>query len=412
MLKRFRNEEGYSDQPSCNDVAPFLTALFDGEVDEEDARQARAHLLACERCARLWLDWNQTRSLLRNESVVAPPPTLMWRVLMAVRLSSQVKAATQKRNSERVENFVPVEAVAPVRLTHPEHVEAPRDLSARILSQTVGCEGHSHKRAPLPASHPALSAGGAHAWRRYSTAFALPVAALTLMLVSWHGSGVAPVAEVTVSPEHAAVVAQPVLRAVSQSAPAQFVLPTPQKAAVPLSVPKLAAVSVTAPVIAAGPRKAMVQDVTERGSIRDLDRADQNDPVTQQVLREASESSAPAPVENVVYAPPSPPLLTGAPDHLRTHRSLFNASIDTSYAPSQSVSAELIVTQPDAPAKLIPTDAPAATDTAADATPVAAAPDTSTDDDNRFAAVATDVDNYRSLFVPDKGVDDDHDIAG
>ena len=407
MLKRFWTEEGYSDQPSCKDVAPFLTALFDGEVTEEDARQARAHLLACERCARIWLDWNQTRSLLRNESVVAPPPTLMWRVLMAVRLSSQSKSATRVERVEQSEVGYAFGKAPAVRPAHAEHVEVPRDLSARILSQTVGCEDHSHHGAQ--ASRPRQPAGHSHGWRRYSTAFALPVAALTLMLASWHGTGVSPVPEIVVAPEPAAVAAPASQRSVVASGPSQVALPVVQKpvfALVPAKAAPLAA-SVSVPAL----HKAVLQDVAERVSSHVGDRSDQDDSVTEQVVREANESSVPTPVVDAVYAPLSAPLLTTSTDHVRIHRSAVNALAHANYIPAQGISADLIVTQPDAPVKLIPTDVPDAADVPATVSAPAAVPDTS-DDDNRFAAVASDVDSYRSLFAPDKGVDDDHDIAG
>ena len=90
---------------ACREWTPFLTALFDGEADEDGALQARRHLLVCERCARTWFDWNQTRNLLINHSAPPPPPSLLWRVRLACRLG------------------------------HPEATATP-DLSAQILSRT------------------------------------------------------------------------------------------------------------------------------------------------------------------------------------------------------------------------------------------------------------------------------------
>lgn len=83
---------------ACREWTPFLTALFDGEADEEGALQARRHLLVCERCARAWLDWNQTRNLLINHSAPPPPPNLLWRVRLACRLGHP-KAATPDLNT-------------------------------------------------------------------------------------------------------------------------------------------------------------------------------------------------------------------------------------------------------------------------------------------------------------------------
>ena len=75
-----------ADTEACREWTPFLTALFDGEADEDGALRARRHLLVCERCARAWLDWNQTRSLLINHSAPPPPPSLLWRIRLACRL--------------------------------------------------------------------------------------------------------------------------------------------------------------------------------------------------------------------------------------------------------------------------------------------------------------------------------------
>jgi anti-sigma factor RsiW len=73
---------------SCNSIAPLLMELFDGEADEITTKRARAHLLACEHCAQAWLEWNQTQSILRTNPVPAPPPTLLWRVLLAIRFAN------------------------------------------------------------------------------------------------------------------------------------------------------------------------------------------------------------------------------------------------------------------------------------------------------------------------------------
>ena len=81
---------------ACREWTPFLTALFDGEADEQEALAARRHLLVCERCARAWLDWNQTRHLfLQLAEPPAPPPNLLWRVILACRLGAQPTAAPE-----------------------------------------------------------------------------------------------------------------------------------------------------------------------------------------------------------------------------------------------------------------------------------------------------------------------------
>ncbi len=81
----------------CRALAPFVMALFDGEADEIEVRRARAHLLICPTCARRWLDWNRSRDLLQSAPVPAPPPQLLWRVLLACRLTLRPQRALQNR---------------------------------------------------------------------------------------------------------------------------------------------------------------------------------------------------------------------------------------------------------------------------------------------------------------------------
>ncbi len=95
---------------ACREWTPFLTALFDGEADENEALAARRHLLVCERCARAWLDWNQTRHLfLQLAEPPAPPPNLLWRIALACRLarpmapSPRLSAQILKHTSRREE---------------------------------------------------------------------------------------------------------------------------------------------------------------------------------------------------------------------------------------------------------------------------------------------------------------------
>ncbi|BCM90000.1 hypothetical protein IAD21_01851 [Abditibacteriota bacterium] len=111
----------HAETEACREWTPFLTALFDGEADEEGALRARRHLLVCERCARAWLDWNQTRSLLINHSAPPPPPSLLWRIRLACRLghpapsepamlpvpelSAQIFARTSRKNNKPAFGF-------------------------------------------------------------------------------------------------------------------------------------------------------------------------------------------------------------------------------------------------------------------------------------------------------------------
>lgn len=85
---------------ACHEWTPFLTALFDGEADEQSALQARRHMIVCERCARAWYDWNQTRNLLQNHSAPAPPPSLLWRIRLACRLGQPASQRTPELASQ------------------------------------------------------------------------------------------------------------------------------------------------------------------------------------------------------------------------------------------------------------------------------------------------------------------------
>lgn len=69
----------------CGNLASVLTAYFDGQATPAEARVAHAHLRECERCAELWLAWEQTRALLKDDVIVAPPG-LAQRILMVCRM--------------------------------------------------------------------------------------------------------------------------------------------------------------------------------------------------------------------------------------------------------------------------------------------------------------------------------------
>jgi len=73
--------------PDCARHAPLLTALFDGEASEAQVRRARQHLLSCERCARSWLAWHQTRALLGEQTVPAAPQELTEQLRAAIAVS-------------------------------------------------------------------------------------------------------------------------------------------------------------------------------------------------------------------------------------------------------------------------------------------------------------------------------------
>ena len=111
----------------CSDVALQLTALFDGEADAEQTSQARAHLLSCPACSRQWLDWTRYRDTLQSEPKPAVPPTLLWRVLIAYRVTAFVRPARRRSR-------LPLVSAAPLR-----GIEAPLPprLSQHILARTT-----------------------------------------------------------------------------------------------------------------------------------------------------------------------------------------------------------------------------------------------------------------------------------
>lgn len=111
----------------CAGIAPHLTALFDGEADDATARAARAHLLSCPACSRLWLDWTRHRDTLQSEPAPAVPPTLLWRVLIAYRVTAFARPARRRSRLPQV-------SAAPLR-----GLEAPMPprLSAHILARTT-----------------------------------------------------------------------------------------------------------------------------------------------------------------------------------------------------------------------------------------------------------------------------------
>ncbi len=111
----------------CADAAPQLTALFDGEADEAQARAARAHLLSCPACSRQWLDWTRYRDTFRSEPAPVVPPTLLWRVLIAYRITAFARPARRRSRLPQV-------SAAPLR-----GIEAPLPprLSAHILARTT-----------------------------------------------------------------------------------------------------------------------------------------------------------------------------------------------------------------------------------------------------------------------------------
>ena len=109
---------------NCADVAPQITALFDGEANATQTNEARAHLLSCPACSRLWLDWTRYRATFQSEPAPAVPPTLLWRVLIAYRVTAFARPVRRRSKLPQV-SAVPlrgIEAPLPPRMS--EHILA------------------------------------------------------------------------------------------------------------------------------------------------------------------------------------------------------------------------------------------------------------------------------------------------
>ena len=132
----------------CSQVAPQLTALFDGEADDAQTREARAHLLVCPDCSRQWLDWTRYRDTFQSEPAPLVPPTLLWRVLIATRVTAFARPARRRSRLPQV-------SAAPLR-----GIEAPLPprLSQHILARTTRKSSAHVMLTPLhsaPSARPA-----------------------------------------------------------------------------------------------------------------------------------------------------------------------------------------------------------------------------------------------------------------
>ena len=124
----------------CAGLAPQLTALFDGEANELMASQARAHLLSCPACSRQWLDWTRYRDTLQSEPAPAPPPTLLWRVLISYRVAALARPARRRSNLPQI-STIPlreIEAPLPPRLTQHILSRTTRRPSAHVMLTPLG----------------------------------------------------------------------------------------------------------------------------------------------------------------------------------------------------------------------------------------------------------------------------------
>ena len=132
----------------CAGIAPQLTALFDGEADETQAQQARAHLLVCPECSRAWLNWTQYRTTLQSEPVPAPPPTFLWRLLIAYRVAAFAHPARHRSALSDFSAHTLRDLEAPL----------PPRLSQHILAQTTRKPSAHVMLTPLTGAPPASKA--------------------------------------------------------------------------------------------------------------------------------------------------------------------------------------------------------------------------------------------------------------
>ena len=159
----------------CAGIAPQLTALFDGEADETQTQQARAHLLVCPECSRAWLNWTQYRATLQSEPVPAPPPTFLWRLLIAYRVAAFAHPARHRSNLSTFSAHALRDLEAPL----------PPRLSQHILAQTTRKPSAHVMLTPLIGAPPMPNArqkARAAKFRRFPLMAAPALALWVLML--------------------------------------------------------------------------------------------------------------------------------------------------------------------------------------------------------------------------------------
>ena len=159
----------------CVDLAPQLTALFDGEADEVMAKPARAHLLSCPACSRQWLDWTRYRDTLQTEPVPAPPPTLLWRVLISYRVAAIARPARRRSSLPQLSATILREIEAPL----------PPRLSQHILARTTRKPSVHVMLTPLNGPAPRAKSrfkGRAFSFR-HAPLWAAPALALWILLL-------------------------------------------------------------------------------------------------------------------------------------------------------------------------------------------------------------------------------------
>lgn len=111
-------------------------------------QQARAHLLVCPECSRAWLNWTQYRTTLQSEPVPAPPPTFLWRLLIAYRVAAFAHPARHRSALSEFSAHTLRDLEAPL----------PPRLSQHILAQTTRKPSAHVMLTPLTGPAPASNA--------------------------------------------------------------------------------------------------------------------------------------------------------------------------------------------------------------------------------------------------------------
>ena len=150
-----------------------LSALFDGQLAENEARAVRAHLDACPSCAAQLAELRATVSLLSRMPAAAPPrsfrvprpaqerrglirvPTWLFAPPTALRAFAGVAAAVM------LVLFIGDAAFQPVRQERPVSLSAPAPAASDAAP--AAAQANQESRGALPAQRAPFASGGAAA---------------------------------------------------------------------------------------------------------------------------------------------------------------------------------------------------------------------------------------------------------
>lgn len=274
----------------CADIAPQITALFDGEANSTQTGEARAHLLSCPACSRLWLDWTRHRDTLQSEPTPAVPPTLLWRVLIAYRVTAFARPARRRSR-------LPLVTATPLR-----GIEAPLPprLSQHILARTTRKPNVHVMLTPLQGAPPA--ARPRRNWKERSFSFrhapllAAPALALWLLMLGRADFN----ANLPVATPNSAVTIAPAPSEVVVPATANQGDPVKAVATIPVASPSLGRAPVSTPIVATTPIVApVVAAATPRERVVNRD---ESEVVARRVAPLASRAFTPAPRSLLIRA--------------------------------------------------------------------------------------------------------------